>query len=170
MRRPWVFVTAAAAVAAAAVVTILFFLPPRLVIVDSDSGHIFWQKNVHDGDEFSVEFIHSVNQTPVRDTFRIEGRMQPNRLLIKPVSTLFYNFGAGMQSDLSEGQRLTRQGDALVISGFTQSFKELNFIVGTVSDHIFFFGEEEISLRDLCGRNAHVTFRVERKIWFMREN
>jgi hypothetical protein len=143
---------------------VFFLLQPRIVIVETDSGHIFWKKNVHAGDEFAVEFIHSVYQTPVRDTFRIEGRR------IQPVSTLFYNFGAGMQSDLSEGQQLTRQGDALVISGFTQSFKELNFIVGTVSDHIFFFGEEEISLRDLCGRNAHVTFRVERIIWFMREN
>ncbi|GHV36920.1 hypothetical protein AGMMS49546_03280 [Spirochaetia bacterium] len=161
MRRPRPFVITAAGIVAAVVITVFFFLPPRLVIADSDSGHIFWQKNVHDGDEFSVEFIHSVNQTPVRDTFCIEGR-RPNRLLIKPVSTLFYNFGAGMQTDLPEGQTLTRRGDALVISGFTQSFNELNFIVGTVSDHIFFFGDEEISLRNLCGRNAHITFRVVR--------
>jgi hypothetical protein len=163
-----VFVAAIAAAGFAAMV--FFFHATRLVLVVTDTGHIFWQKNVREGDEFAVEFIHSVNQTPVRDTFRVEG------LLIRPVSTLFYNFGAGMQSDLSKGQRLSRQGDALVISGFTQTFNELNFIVGTVSDHLFFFGEEEISLRDLCGRNAHVTFRVarpfsiERVIWFMREN
>ncbi|GHV49896.1 hypothetical protein AGMMS49579_02620 [Spirochaetia bacterium] len=93
---------------------------------------VFFCKEI--GDEFAVEFIHSVNQTPVRDTFRIEGRR------IKPVSTLFYNFGAGMQTDLSEGQLLTRRSNALVISGFTQSFNELNFIVGTVSDHTFFRG------------------------------
>ncbi|GHU17548.1 hypothetical protein FACS1894163_08590 [Spirochaetia bacterium] len=164
MRRPKVFMTTAAAVVLAAVVTVFFFLPPRLVIVETESGRIFWQRKIYRGDEFAVEFIHSVNQTPVRDTFRIEGRN------IAPVSTLFYNFGAGMQTDLSEGQQLTRRGDALVISGFTQTFKELNFIVGTVSDHIFFFGEEKISLRDLCGRNAHLTFRVERIPWFMRKN
>jgi hypothetical protein len=153
-----------AAVIAAFAVTVFFLLPPRLVIAETDSGHIFWKKNIHSGDEFAVEFIHSVNQTPVRDTFRVEG------LLIKPVSTLFYNFGAGMQSDLQDGQQMTRRGDALVISGFTQSFNELNFIVGTVSDHIFLFGDEEISLRDLCGRNAHLTFRVERILWFTRKS
>ncbi|GHV90200.1 hypothetical protein AGMMS50268_07030 [Spirochaetia bacterium] len=163
MRHPKPFVMTAVGIVAAAVITVFFVLPPRLVIIDSDSGHIFWQKNVHKGDEFAVEFIHSVNQTPVRDTFCID------KSLIIPVSTLFYNFGAGMQTDLPEGQTLTRRGDALVISGFTQSFKELNFIVGTVSDHIFFFGDEEISLRDLCGRNAHVTFRVERIICWMRK-
>jgi hypothetical protein len=150
---PFAAVIAAAAVLAAAVFFLL--LPPRLVIADSDSGHIFWQRTVHEGDEFAVEFIHSVNQTPVRDTFRVEGRV------LHPVSTLFYNFGAGMQSDLQEGQQMTRQGGAMVIRGFTQSFTELNFIVGTVSDHLFFFGDEEISLRDLCGRNAHVTFRIK---------
>ncbi|GHT60981.1 hypothetical protein FACS1894109_19170 [Spirochaetia bacterium] len=164
MRRPRFFVIAGAAVIAALTITVCVFLPPRLVIVETESGRIFWQRKIHRGDEFAVEFIHSVNQTPVRDTFRIEGRN------ITPVSTLFYNFGAGMQTDLSEGQQLTRRGDALVISGFTQTFKELNFIVGTVSDHIFFFGEEKISLRDLCGRNAHLTFRVERIPWFMRKN
>jgi len=73
------------------------------------------------------------------------------------VETRFYSFGAGMQTDLEEGQQLTREGDALIITGFTNSFKELRFIVGTVSDHILFIKNERISLRDLCGKNAHIT-------------
>jgi hypothetical protein len=124
---------------------------PGLVIRDSDSGKVYGSWTAEEGSEFAVEFIHSVNQTPVRDTFHIEGGR------IRPVETRFYSFGAGMQTDLGEGQRLTREGDALIITGFTNSFKELQFIVGTVSDHILFIKNERISLRDLCGKNAHIT-------------
>lgn len=59
-------------------------------------------------------------------------------------------------------------GDALVITGFTQSFKELNYIVGTVSDHILYIHREDrekserISLRDRCGKNAHIVIRISR--------
>jgi hypothetical protein len=124
---------------------------PGLVIRDSDSGKVYGSWAAEEGSEFAVEFIHSVHLSPVRDTFRIEGGW------IRPVETRFYSFGAGMQTDLEEGQRLSREGDAMIITGFTSSFKELQFIVGTVSDHILFIKNERISLRDLCGRNAHIT-------------
>lgn len=124
---------------------------PGLVLYDSDSGKVYRSWAAEEGGEFAVEFIHSVNLNPVRDTFRIEGGR------IRPVETRFYSFGAGMQSVLEEGQKLSRDGDAMVITGFTISFKELRFIVGTVSDHILFINNEEISLRNLCGRNARIT-------------
>jgi hypothetical protein len=108
---------------------------------------------VERGGEFAIEFIHSVNQSPVRETFRLEGRA------IQPVSVRFYSFGAGMQADLEEGQIMERDGDALVITGFSRAFAELNYIVGTVSDHLLMIGGETISLRELCGRNAHITLR-----------
>ena len=81
--------------------------------------------------------------------------------MIHPFATRFYSMGAGMQSTLEEGQTLSRDGDALVISGFTATFKELNYIVGTVSDHLLEINGETLSLRDLCGRNAHITLYIE---------
>ena len=105
--------------------------------------------------EFSIEFVHSVNQSPVRETFVVEGRR------IRPFSVRFSSFGAGMQSDLEEGQVLSRDGEALVITGFKTSFIELNYIVGTVSDHLLIIDNKTISLREICGRNAHITIRVK---------
>ncbi|GHV74485.1 hypothetical protein AGMMS49940_17870 [Spirochaetia bacterium] len=126
----------------------------HLVIADANSGRVYGRWPVKTGTEFSLEFIHSVNQTPVRDTFRVEGDT------IVPTATRFSSFGAGMQSDLDEGQTLTRDGDAMVITGFTQSFKKLNLIVGTVSDHLLIIGKEQVSLRERCGQNAHISIRV----------
>jgi hypothetical protein len=73
----------------------------------------------------------------------------------------FNSFGAGMASDLEEGQVMSRDGDAMVISGLNRQFSELRYIVGTVSDHLLYVNDKTISLRDLCGKNAAVTFTVK---------
>ncbi|MDR3312686.1 MAG: DUF1850 domain-containing protein, partial [Spirochaetaceae bacterium] len=96
-----------------------------------------------------------VNNSPVRDTFVAEGRR------IRPVEARYYSFGAGMPTSPEPGQIFTIDGDALVITGFTQSYTALNYIVGTVSDHVLGIGAQEVSLRDLCGRNAHIAITVK---------
>jgi hypothetical protein len=126
----------------------------RFEIRDSDSGKLYGRWFIKDGGEFAIEFVHSVNNSPVRETFRVVDKR------IQLVSVRFYSFGAGMSSDLEEGQVMGRDGDAMVISGFNRSFSELRYIVGTVSDHLLFINGETISLRDLCGRNSAVIFTV----------
>lgn len=126
-----------------------------LVIEDSSGRAVFGKWPLDETGEFAIEFIHSVNMSPVRETFRIEGKM------IRLLSVRFSSFGAGMQSDLEEGWTMGRDGDALVITGFTASWRELNYIVGTVSDHILYVNGETVSLRGLCGRNAHITIRAK---------
>ena len=125
-----------------------------LEIRDDDSGKLYGSWALEKNGEFAIEFIHSVNQGPVRETFRVDGG------LLKPLSVRFTSFGAGMQSDLLEGMSFDQDGDYMILTGFDSSFDELSYIVGTVSDHLLFINGETISLRDLCGRNAHITFKV----------
>ena len=124
-----------------------------LEIMDADSGMSYGKWFLKETEEFAVEFIHSVHQSPVREIFKIEDKM------IRPMAVRFSSFGAGMQSDLEEGQVLSRDGDTLLITGFNSSFKELNYIVGTISDHLLFIKDDTISLQKLCGKNAHITVR-----------
>jgi hypothetical protein len=137
--------------------------PRFLVIRDADSGRLYgkWPVagEVADGvaGTFAVEFIHSVNNSPVRETFALHHDGS-----ITAREARFFSFGAGMQSDLGEGQRLVRDGDALVITGITEAPRgELNYIVGTVSDHLLYINGGRVSLRELCGRNAHISIRGE---------
>ena len=125
-----------------------------LEIVNTDSGKVYDRQLLGDDGEFSIEFIHSVNQSPVYETFKIEGSG------IKPSAVRFYSFGAGMLSDLEEGFVMSRDGDAFIISGFNRALTELNYIVGTVSDHLLHVNGNSISLKSLCGKNAHVTLRI----------
>jgi hypothetical protein len=130
---------------------------PLLVAADEATGRVYgrWPLPPAPDGGFAIEFIHSVNNTPVTETFQARGGR------IYPVALRFYGFGAGMPSDLEPGQHLERDGDALVLTGFTRSFGELNYIVGTVSDHLLYINDEAISLRDLCGRNAHLRIKAQ---------
>ena len=167
------FIAIAVLVISGTVLLTVFFSSSRVLqIRDSNSGRLYGSWPLDQSAEFSIEFIHSVNQSPIRESFKAE---RPSiqgiagvpglkdivpRWKIRPVAVHFYTFGAGVQSDLEEGQTLTRDGDAMIISGFNTSFRELNIIVGTVSDHLLYINGETVSLRDLCGRNAHITIRI----------
>jgi len=128
---------------------------PVLEIKDAYSGKVYGRWPLEENGEFSIEFIHSVNQSPVREFFGAEDGM------IRVRAVRFFSFGAGMQSDLDGGLTFSRDGDAMVLSGYKTSHKELNYIVGTVSDHVLFINGETISLRQLCGRNAHINIRIK---------
>jgi len=123
-----------------------------LQLQDTSSGKVYSKWLIGESGKFAVEFVHSVNQSPVRETFKIDGKM------IRPHSVRFSSFGAGM--DLGEGLTMNRDGDSFVLSGFDTSFRDINYIVGTDSDHLLLINDEIVSLRDLCGRNAHITVRI----------
>jgi len=131
--------------------------PGALEIRNTFSGRLYGRVPFGDSGGFAVEFTHSVNQSPVRESFRVEN----GRLFLESVR--FYSFGAGMQSDLEEGQTLSRDNDAMIITGFNISLAELNLITGIVSDHLLIINNEIISLRELAGisggENSHITIR-----------
>ncbi|MDR2068784.1 MAG: DUF1850 domain-containing protein [Spirochaetaceae bacterium] len=130
-------------------------LPKKLVITDTESGALYGRWPVKEGTEFAIEFVHSVNQSPVREVFQVRGRR------IAAVAAVFSSFGAGMQTEPGKGEQLIREEDGTMrIVGFTRSFKSLAYIVGTVSDHILYIDADRISLRERCGKNAHITIRV----------
>lgn len=110
---------------------------------------------LHEKQTFSITFIHSVNQSPVEDVFRFEGGK------LRAERTIYYDFGAGVQSELAEGDRLQsgQQGEIIIVHA-PKIYENLNYIVGTVSDHVLQIGGKTISLRELCGRNTAITFRL----------
>ena len=79
------------------------------------------------------------------------------------VKTVYYGFGAGVQTELEAGQKLEYGDDgSMIITGFDRKMNDLVYYVGTVSDHTLTLEDGEvISLRDLCGRNAKVRFALE---------
>ena len=131
-----------------------------LLLRNSDTGELISAFPVNDGDEFSISFVHSVNNSPVTDVYEI----RDNGIYI--VRTIYYSFGAGVQTEIEEGQSLEYGEDgSMIVSGFNRRMDSLSYIVGTVSDHVLEINGKSISLRKLCGRNATVNFSCERRIF-----
>ena len=149
--------------AAASILVILclaaaFFCCPkaagRLILTDPRTEEEYASFPVKKGDIFSIGFIHSVNKSPVTDFYEIRDDG------IYVVKTIYYGFGAGVQTEL-EGDETLSYGDdgSMIITGLDLKIGPLTYLVGTVSDHILTLPTgEEISLRDLCGKSAMVTF------------
>lgn len=151
---------AAALIVAAAIVIFLFYgCPRKLELCNSQTGEVYATYPIKDGDRFSIEFIHSVNKTPVRDIYEVR---DGNDIYV--VETDYYDFNAGVQTELNPGETLTYSDDgAMQIKDIDKLLPNLTYVVGTVSDHTLRIGNEEISLRNLCGKNSSVTLSVKRK-------
>ena len=151
------FITAVIAFAVTAVTIFLMSCNTamRLAVYDRETGKTYRTFEVSEGSEFSVEFIHSVNKSPVIDVFVIrDGKIVADR-------TIYSAFGAGVQTEIEEGQTLEYDENGnMVVSGFNIVFPEVKYIVGTVSDHILRIEGESISLTELCGKNAHIAFKL----------
>lgn len=158
MSRKKLVAAAAAVLIIAAVAFIGASAPAALVLRDADTGEVYAMYPVRDGDEFSVTFNHSVNKTDETELYRVQGRS------IYLTGCIYYSFGAGVAEVLDEGWTLSYgESGEMIISDIDRKLESLRYVVGTVSDHILRIGEEEISLRGLCGKNSSVSFGVERR-------
>jgi len=156
------FITGAAVVVIIATSVFLYYMvsAPCLVLRNGDTGKLLAAFPVKSGSEFSVTFIHSVNQSPVTDVYEIRDSE------IYVVRTVYCTFGAGVQTELEDGQTLEYGKDgSMTVKGFDRRIERLSYIVGTVSDHTLEINGKSISLRGLCGRNATVGFSCRRRIF-----
>lgn len=129
------------------------FLPGKLVLSNGDTGEVYAEYKVKEGDCFSVSFIHSVNKSEVKESYEIK----KDGIYLQ--DCLYSDFGAGVATEIEDGQKLSYTDDGkMLISGFDRKIEHLSYIVGTVSDHVLEINGEEISLRELCGRNSVVHF------------
>ena len=157
------------AILAAAAITLLAVAAAFLVwsrsgwylTLRDTTGELYARYPIQNGEWFSVEFIHSVNKSPLTDCYQI----QDHQIYVE--KTIYYGFGAGVQTEIEPGQELTYGDDeSMIVTGFHKRMDHLQYIVGTVSDHwLVVNGCQQISLRDLCGKNAVVSFHCEH-FWF----
>lgn len=147
--------------AAAIIVTIIaaaFLFSPHhfLTLRDRDTGALYGRYPLKEGERFSVQFKHSINLSPVIDVYEIEDGD------IYVEETIYYHFGAGVQTQLNDGETLTYGEDgSMIVGNIHQLRNNVGYIVGTVYDHVLKVNDKEISLSDLCGRNTAVRFNYE---------
>jgi len=147
----------------AAAVLLISHTGHYLTLRNRDTGELYARYRMREGDRFSVTFIHSVNKYPLTDTYEIEDGT------IYVEETIYGAFGAGVQTELNPGEVLDKvyidrpdyQGWAMVIRNIHQDRTNVGYIVGTIYDHVLTVNGQDVSLRDLCGKNAPVRFNYE---------
>ena len=136
----------------------------HLTIRDAGTGELIAKYRVREGENFSIGFVHSVNKSPLTDYYTVKA----DGLYVE--KTVYYGFGAGVETELLPGEVLRYGKDhSMIVSGFDKRIDPLTYFVGTVSDHILKIGGDDmpaISLRELCGRNRRVRFSLEQYRFF----
>ena len=168
MRKQHITVAAAAIILIiAAAVSLASRSGYYLTVRNRDTHELYARYRMGEGDRFSVTFIHSVNNYPLTDTYEIED----GNIYVE--ETVYCSFGAGVQTELNPGEVLDKiyidrpdyQGWGMVIRNIHQLRNNVGYIVGTVSDHVLTVNGQDVSLRDMCGRNAAVRFNYEYFRW-----
>ena len=130
----------------------------KLIIYNNNLGNIIKEFPIKDGDFFSIGFIHSVNKSPVIDYYNFN---QDNEIYV--YKTIYYNYGAGVESEL-ENEETLKYGDdgSMIIENINKKINPLLYYISNLYDHKFRINDgEEISLWDVCGKN--ITIRIEIK-------
>ena len=109
-----------------------------LVIRDGDTGQVCAKYPLDEGDSFAVGFIHSVNKSPLIDVYYIEDKQ------IYVEETIYYGFGAGVQTELNPGEELSYGPDgAMIVSNIHKCFSNGSLLcsVGMASDKTLLMGD-----------------------------
>ena len=144
-----ILVVAACSLAAAAY--------PLRALTLRDGDAIIFRRLVRPGDTFLLKYLHSVALSDVWERFTID---RDYRLIL--TETRFKGQGAGLPTDLSGNEKLTRQGEWFIISGMTRAVPSLYWRIQRQWEDRFRFGNEpEHNISQRVGA-ALVLIQVER--------
>lgn len=145
---------------AAAAILLISFFSPRLTlrVQDMRSGVKLYQAPVKEGDEFTIEFVHSVERTPVKEVFRIEEDCN-----IYVVETEYESFGAGLPTIHDEGEESLFKEGKIRITGMRRKLEPFLVAVSPVPGHVLTVGGEEVVLASLAEPGTGLRISVVRE-------
>ena len=128
-----------------------------LVMKDFKTGETYLEVPLGDDHLFSVSYTHSVNKSLVEEYYTITPK--DGIILVK---ARYNNFGAGVATELTDGQYLSYDDeDYMVINNMHVPISQLIYKVGTVSDHILHIGADSWHLKEYAPELTSVTFELK---------
>ena len=154
-------IAVAAVIITAAVCVFCFYMTHySLVLSELSTGDQYASYPVNIGDEFSLTFTHSVNKTPVTDMYKINSIHD-----IRNFSCRYYGFGAGVQTELNEGEVLRYEDDAMVIENIDKHFDRLIYSVKQNSSHKLNINGKTVFLPTLSDKPMKIVFKVKHRLF-----
>lgn len=152
-------IAAVALVVAAVSLFVISYLQDSntLVMKDFKSGETYLELPLNDDHIFSVSYTHSVNKSLVEEYYTITPKDG-----ITLIKARYNNFGAGVATELSNGEYLSYdEDDYMVINNMSVPVPQLIYKVGTVSDHILHIGDNSWHLKEYAPELTSVVFELK---------
>ena len=147
-----------------ALFAVVWMSAPLSVLVATNGEEILFVWGISASEEFSVGYVHSVNNSPVLDVFgwdESDGKLELNR-------SYFETMGAGMPhpSDFP-GSELVSDGGMFALRGIYKSMSGLSILVHTYSAQHVILGEQRAELAELAPDGASVRLYIDKAPRFM---
>jgi len=134
-----------------------FEWPYLLQVVNVQTGGVVLELPFHPGEYFTLEYRHSVQLTPIRETFRV----QSGQLVL--VETEYGALGVGLPYG-REGQ-LENQNGHFRLTGLNRQFQRLALWVSPVAAQRLEVRGQKFELLDLVGPDTLVELRVGHRLF-----
>ena len=128
-----------------------------VVMTDAETDEVYFQQPLEADGVFSVSYIHSVNKSNVEEYYRLEDDE------ICLFRARYRAFGAGVATELEEGQTLSYEDGYMIIENIHYQIPNLVYRVGTVSDPLIHIGEQTWHMKDLAPELTSVRFTIQDK-------
>ena len=130
----------------------------RLIIYNNRLGNVIKEYPIPYDGYFSIGFIHSVNKSPVIDYYKFN---ENNEIYV--YKTIYYNYGAGVETELENDEILSYGEDgSMIIDNINKKIDNLTYYLSDLYDHTLNInGDKEISLWDICGKNIIINIKVK---------
>ena len=143
-----------------AFVSILLFLllipKPYLILQDFYTKEVYYQIPIDKSDKFTVEWIHSVELTPWRETY--VGRYPKG---IELIETSFQSYGVGVPANT--GQKTQIMDGWIVVTGISDKRDSVVYLISR-PDYKLILDDRSLFLKQIVPKDASVEFTIKWKI------
>lgn len=141
------------------VLTIIFslfvFKVTVLQVLDYQAAEIIFEKQIDEGTEFSLKYLHSVAQTPVIEFFEIKD----GKILL--TGTEYQSYGAGLPTAGGQGNYIIKN-DKFIITEINQILPQIMLRVSDYARHEIIFAEKNYLLFDTVKTETLLQIKTEK--------
>ncbi|MED1862321.1 DUF1850 domain-containing protein [Fictibacillus nanhaiensis] len=132
-----------------------------VVIEEGKTGKSLAFFDVKQDSEFSIEYIHSIHKTPVREIYQVHHEK------IRQTEMRFQEFGVGMPSGAAEGEVFTQKGENYVLTNMKRTFPSLDIRIGQIiANHTLLLNDNEYPFSAFSEKGSWVRIKVVKlNVW-----
>lgn len=135
----------------------LFIPVHTLKLIEPKSGKVVKSFHIKNGEEFTVLFTHSVERTPVYETYYVKN---DEEIYLK--ETIYFSFGAGLPATTKYEFSIEKEG--MKITNINEKIDHLVYRAGgVIANHALIIKEKSFFLEEFVGTFKPIVFKAKKE-------